>query len=297
MSNDGNEKNQTAKATKLPRWWPSLAVGVGSLVLCGLVFNLAAYFAVSPTLGYGQPFDDGAIAAWMQQNMATAKGFLSIMLPIHVAMLLLTLVAAYFSRTPLRERLGMVCSNIPLWLYLVVILGTLGVDAIAGWLFLAHMSPSEDQMALALAFTNTTGIDGAVHTFYGIVPGFVEELLFRGFVLLGLLRRWKPVYAIAVSTILFTVVHPDPFFMLAALPFGIWCCILLWRTKSIWLPVIAHTGGYIGLALLNRWYPGPTVAFFGELTVWPITIGVFCVSMLGLSLWVLFRDSGVKISG
>ncbi|MCP4684999.1 MAG: CPBP family intramembrane metalloprotease, partial [bacterium] len=231
-----------------PRVWPSLTVGIGAIVLGGLVFNMAAYFAVGPTLGPGETFGEEAIAAWMQQNMDTAKGVLSIMLPIHTAMLLLTLVAAYFSRTPLKQRLGMVCGNIPLWMYPAIVLGSLGTAAIAGWLFLAHMSPSEEQMALALAFTNTTGIDGAVHTFYGIIPGFVEELLFRGFVLLGLLRLWKPHYAIAASTLLFTIAHPEPFFMLHALPCSIWWCILLWRTKSIWPPVVAHIGAYIGLA-------------------------------------------------
>jgi len=224
--------------------------------------------------------------------MITATGFLSIMIPIHLSMVLLALLAAALSKTPFRERLGLIRGTAPWWQYPVLILGTLGTGALAGWMFLSHISPGEDQLVLAKAFTRTTGIDGIVHTFYGIVPGFAEELIFRGFVLVGLLKRWKPVYAIAVVSVLFSLIHPDPYFMLAALLPGVWFGIMVWRAQSIWPAVICHGGFYIILALINRWFDAPATGFFSEFTPLTIGVGIFGLVMLAISVWLLFKKDG-----
>ncbi len=273
-----------------PRLWPSLAVGLGALVLAGVVSNVALYLIVSPTLGPGQEFGQEAIEAWMAQNMATPAGFFRMVVPIHLTILALALLAASRSRSPILERLGLVRGRALAWHYPVLMLGTLGAAAISGWLFLAHMSPGESDMALALAFTQVGGFDGFLIILYAATMAtFSEELLFSGFVLRGLLRRWKPVYAIGLAAVLFAVTHPSPFFMLHALPLGIWSGVVVWRTRSIWPAVACHSFTNVALALLNRWYPEPTVAFFGELTFWPIAVGVFGIVMMSASVWALFR--------
>ncbi|MBU8933297.1 MAG: CPBP family intramembrane metalloprotease [candidate division Zixibacteria bacterium] len=277
--------------TKRPRWWPSVAVGAGALVLAGIVSNVMLYLIVSPTLGPGQEFGPEAIDAWMQQNMATPSGFFSMLIPIHLSILLLALLAASRSRTPLAQRLGLVRGTATLWQYPVLMLSSLGAAAISGWLFLAHISPGQSDMTLALAFAQLRGLDGALIILYtATLASFSEEMLFSGFVLRGLLRRWRPFLAIGLVALLFALIHPSPFFMLHALPIGIWGGIIVWRTGSIWPAIACHSFLNIALALLNRWYPEPTVAFFGELTFWPITVGIFGVLMMVISIRLLFRS-------
>jgi len=278
------------ETVKRLRWWPSVAVGAGSLALAGLVSNIVLYIVISPTLGPEQQFGSEVIDTWMQQNMATPAGFFKMVIPIHLSILLLALFAASRSRTPIAERLGLTQCKVLSWQYPVLMLSSLGVAAISGWLFLAHISPGADEMALALAFAQLRGFDGFIIIFYtATLAAFAEEVLFNGFVLKGLLRRWKPIYAIGLVSILFSLIHPSPFFMLHALPIGIWSCIIVWRTNSIWPTIACHSFLNIALALLNRWYPEPTVAFFGELTFWPIAVGILGVIMMGISVRFLFQ--------
>ncbi len=283
-----------SEKAKRPRIWPSLAVGAGALALAGIVSNIVLYIIISPNIEPGQEFGQKVIEAWMQKNMATPAGFFKMVIPIHLSILLLALVAGARSRTPIAERLGMVRGTAPLWQYPVLMLGSLGAAAISGWLFLAHISPGEDEMMLALAFSQLRGVAGFMIILYAAtVSTFAEELLFSGFVLRGLLRRWRPIYAIALVSALFSLIHPSPFFMLHALPIGVFGGIVMWRTRSVWPVIACHSFVNIALASLNRWYPEPTVAFFGELTFWPIAVGIVCVSMTGVSLWLLFGNGEV----
>ncbi|MCP4567480.1 MAG: CPBP family intramembrane metalloprotease [FCB group bacterium] len=275
---------------KKPRLWPSLVIALITLPVIGLVATLTINIIVGQSSDPGIQITDEIINLWMQQNMTTAKGFLSILIPIHLAMLIIALVAARFSRTPIKQRLGLVRGLLPLWQYPIVMFGAVGASALAGWLFLAHIAPGEDEMAMALAFTQTTGWNGAIIALYAaIVASFTEELLFRGFVLRGLLRRLNPFIAIVMVAVLFSLTHPSPFFMAAAFLPGVWFGIVLWRTQSVWPALACHSFGNIALALLNRWYPEPTVAFFGELTLLPIAVGIFGVVMMGVSIKLLFR--------
>ena len=267
-----------------------MIIGIGALALMFLVSNITLYVIISPTLLPGQEFGPDVIGEWMQQNMGTVSGFLKMLIPIHLAMLLLAIISAIISKVPLTERLGLVRSSIPIWQYIVFMLGGLGAAALSGWLFLAHISPADDQMALARVFTQLGGIDGAIIILYtATMATFSEELLFRGFVLRGLLQRWKPVFAVGLSSLLFVLIHPSPFFMLAVLPLSIFYGIVAWRTGSIWPAIVCHSFGNIALAILNRMYPEPTVAFFGELTLFPILVGVFGVIFLVYSIRILFR--------
>jgi membrane protease YdiL (CAAX protease family) len=73
-----------------------------------------------------------------------------------------------------------------------------------------------------------------------LVPGFVEELFYRGFLLRGLLLKWGPVASIATTGLLFAIVHGDPVSASAILPLGLWLGLVAWRTGSIWLPFSMH---------------------------------------------------------
>ena len=77
-------------------------------------------------------------------------------------------------------------------------------------------------------------------------PGISEELAFRGVVLAGFRSRYSPTTAIALSALLFALMHLDPLHALLTFPAGLWLGFLVVRTRSIYPAIAAH-------ALNNLW--------------------------------------------
>jgi membrane protease YdiL (CAAX protease family) len=75
----------------------------------------------------------------------------------------------------------------------------------------------------------------------GIIPGFAEELLFRGLILDGLIKNYSKRKAIIISALLFGIIHLNPWQFLTGLIFGLvfaWICI---KTNSILLCIYIHS--------------------------------------------------------
>jgi membrane protease YdiL (CAAX protease family) len=73
-----------------------------------------------------------------------------------------------------------------------------------------------------------------------IVPAFVEELLFRGVILNGFKDNYSQKKAIIVSSLLFGIVHLNPWQLVTAFIFGIasaWVCL---KMKSLTLSIYMH---------------------------------------------------------
>ncbi|MDP8267988.1 MAG: ABC transporter permease subunit/CPBP intramembrane protease [Candidatus Tenebribacter davisii] len=73
----------------------------------------------------------------------------------------------------------------------------------------------------------------------GILPGICEEVMFRGFILSSLKKSgfW---HGIIFTAVLFGVFHLDPFRFLPVSLLGIWLGYLAWKTKSLYVPILAH---------------------------------------------------------
>lgn len=96
----------------------------------------------------------------------------------------------------------------------------------------------------------TTDLDGAGAVLFtvGIIAPITEEPLFRGLLLRGLLRRYRPWRAIGATAVLFAVVHLNPWQAPGALVLGV---IFGWwtlRTGSIVPALLGH-------ALANVFHP------------------------------------------
>lgn len=74
----------------------------------------------------------------------------------------------------------------------------------------------------------------------GVAPAIGEELLFRGAVLRGLLPHLHAAAAIALSAVLFGLVHLEPIHVTAAVPLGLYLGVLGWVAQSVWAPMVAH---------------------------------------------------------
>jgi membrane protease YdiL (CAAX protease family) len=74
----------------------------------------------------------------------------------------------------------------------------------------------------------------------GIIPGFMEELFFRGLILDGLNRNYSPRKAIIISALLFGIIHLNPWQFYGGFIIGLfsaWICI---KTNSILLSIYIH---------------------------------------------------------
>lgn len=144
---------------------------------------------------------------------------------------------------------------------------------------LAHIGPTEPrgwQYGMALA----------------VLPALCEEVAFRGFILSGLRRRFRPWTAILLSSFLFALFHMNVFQALPAFVLGAVLAILAVRTGSL-LPGIIfhliHNGLVIGLVRLEAWLEDRGYRLEDYPAIWQAWLvgGVFCTLVAAAFFWRL----------
>src|SRR5207302_7251252 len=135
-------------------------------------------------------------------------------------------------------------SRLPLWSLPLLILAT----PLAAFIGVAMMTavikePSAQLKALEAMARAPSGAFAVVTTLcISVIPAFVEETLFRGYVQRRLLERWNPAAAIGMSSLMFVSAHLDPAHMLAVVPLGIWLGVVAWRCGAVWPSMLCHSG-------------------------------------------------------
>jgi sodium transport system permease protein len=119
-------------------------------------------------------------------------------------------------------------------------------------------------------------------TAFALVPALCEEIAFRGFILTGLHRRFRPRNAVLISALLFGLYHLNVFLFLPAFGLGIVLGLLTLRSRSIVPAVLFHCLHNALLILWARWNPGELSTAF----LW--LVGACVVAAL-LLLWGLYR--------
>lgn len=132
-------------------------------------------------------------------------------------------------------------------------------------------------------FFDALTIDSAIVfvLFVGIAPGFLEEMVFRGYTQQRLVKRWGATTGIVVTSILFGLFHITPQAILVALPLGFWFGYVAWRSGSILPAILCHFFVNSGV---NTWR---MIVKFGEISetaqdssyVCALAIGVICFAV------------------
>ncbi len=73
-----------------------------------------------------------------------------------------------------------------------------------------------------------------------IVTPIVEEIFFRGIILEGLLKNYKPIHAIILSAIIFGVSHLNPSQLILATLHGLLIGWVYWKTNSLIPGLVIH---------------------------------------------------------
>jgi membrane protease YdiL (CAAX protease family) len=81
-----------------------------------------------------------------------------------------------------------------------------------------------------------------------VAAPLIEELFFRGILLHRWARRWGTGPAVVASSALFAVLHGE---WVGHFLFGVAMCALYLRTRTLWLPILAHALSNFALALMT----------------------------------------------
>jgi len=73
-----------------------------------------------------------------------------------------------------------------------------------------------------------------------VAAPILEELIFRGIMLDGLLKKYSPVTAILISSLLFGIIHLNPWQFLTGLIIGLFSGWVYYRSRSLSLSIIIH---------------------------------------------------------
>ena len=86
------------------------------------------------------------------------------------------------------------------------------------------------------------GSQTGIFTFLAMVIAapILEELIFRGIILNGLLKNYSPIKSILISSFLFGLVHLNPWQFLTGMIIGIFSGWIYYRTRSLSLSIIIH---------------------------------------------------------
>ncbi|KPU26306.1 hypothetical protein TR13x_10715 [Caloranaerobacter sp. TR13] len=84
-----------------------------------------------------------------------------------------------------------------------------------------------------------------------------EEFLYRGIILIPLLKLFQPIVAISLTSVLFLGLHlktwNNKFVWIGSLVLGVICAISVYLTKSIWAAIIIHNLNDFGfMTLVNK---------------------------------------------
>ena len=153
----------------------------------------------------------------------------------------------------------------------------------------------------ALASQTGEGSAGSYYLVLAVLPALCEELAFRGFILMGLLRVFRPFTAVLLSAFLFSLYQMNVFQFAPHFVFGIVLGVLVLRTGSV-LPAILFHLVYNSLLfapiLLPEVFEGVGFSSEGASEVGPLRLAVsaVCVVLVSLGAVWLWRK-GQPLAG
>jgi membrane protease YdiL (CAAX protease family) len=237
----------TVVAPAKPRVWPAFTAFAALLVL-ELIAAVVVVVGVT-ILQYGPKFSFDKI----DTVVTSASGLLSSFVCTMAIAAGIALAGAWLSPQEWRERLRL--RRVPLYASLLV-MGTLGIMSVGmilsscmelGWVPRSHALDVLDHMMRSLS---PAGQVLAV-LLLGLLPGLIEELLFRGYIQTRLVARWGAAWGIFWTALMFGISHLDLMQGLFAVAVGCILGFIAHRAGSIIPAMICHAANNLASGLLS----------------------------------------------
>jgi membrane protease YdiL (CAAX protease family) len=233
--------------------------------------------------------DIGAIAMRsMQRMLGEPYGVAVLVLPGQLMLAGAAFGAAALSTRRTRERLGYVRSALPWWTLPILMITTLFFGMLGG-ILVDKIFPGRHEMMeffAAMARSGSGTVAALNVALLSVVPGFVEESLFRGYVQRRLLERWTPLAAVVVSSMFFCAAHFDPQHVTGVVPVGLWLGVIAWRSGAVWPGMICHASMNAVSFIMMRLGADPDDHATPDGMWVTLAIGA---AMTGLAIWLMRR--------
>ncbi len=125
--------------------------------------------------------------------------------------------------------------------------------------------------------------------------GFCEEMLIRGMFQGALEKRLSAVYAIVISSLVFSFIHINPWGGIQIFVIAVFLGWIAWRTGSIYPTILLHALNNFIVILFNNLDP-QSLAWYGDEQHVEPGVMVAGVLLLLLGLYGLWKSSGRKES-
>ena len=224
------------------RIWPAITVPILATICSAMLSTAALVVAGLVYTGPRVMTDSLQDLMWLEEFYTRPEGLLVLSLPSQSVLFCAALGAASLSPIPWQRRLGLTRGSLPVWNWCVFATATPLVGLVTSFFasrLLTDMGENLEILNRIIASFGGSRLP-LVFLLIAVVPGVVEELLFRGYVQTRLLARLPAASAILISSVLFAIAHMDPVHSLLVLPLGIWMGIVAWRVKSILPAMLCH---------------------------------------------------------
>lgn len=141
-------------------------------------------------------------------------------------------------------------------------------------------------------FESDYGIYGAILKVAVIAP-IVEELIFRGVIMHGLMRNYSKATAVFVSALMFALFHLNPWQFPATFVLGLLLGFLMVRTRNILLCILGHAINN-GLVLFSVQYYNElqSISFFNSSKSSQLIISFMVASVAFAFIYVITGNRG-----
>lgn len=263
--------------------WALFGIAMGTLIVGG---SMGALAVLMIEVGRGTSWEAllASQGRWMPLYIVVTE----------VTLLLCVVVAISLLRLDWRRTLRL--NPAPLLSYPLAVVGSLALglvgDFVLLWLYRAAPRLSSGVLESLKEWTSYSGplsFLGLVFTM-AVLPGICEEALFRGFIQKGFERSYRPGKAIFWASVLFSLMHIDPFQAAGVLMMGFFLGFVAYRTNSLYPSVGAHfVNNAVAVYAVNR-RPGNIEAALGENLPWSaLGVGLAVASLCILGLWHVTR--------
>lgn len=235
---DASSLTVLAPPPRPPRIWTVFVAFIAAFFVGSLVAGIVAVAIAIAIHGPGLMEDPSRLEMVITQPPI----FLPMLFATQVVLAGAAVIGGLLSRVPMRQRLRLGWPQMPWHGYVVFAIGTVALGYTSGIViellgFGDHGVLEEFEKAIASLHGPVLIIAALV---IGLSPGFGEELLFRGYIQTRLRRRWPRLLALAVTSVLFGIIHFDFVQSTFAVFLGLWLGEVTDRTGSIWPAVVGH---------------------------------------------------------
>lgn len=245
------DPTRTRSARTWPTWITLFLIFPAGMLVSVAVVIIAALALEGPELLQ----DPGGIQRFIAEIASGPMGILILIAPGQIIFLGLAIAAALPSPDPLAKRLGMLRPRGSTRTWVLLALGTPAIQLAGislGSALFDMSEPSEHLQMIAALVTNQEGFLAVslLILFASLLPG--EELFFRGYLRVGLERRWGFKVAIFLPALIFAVAHMDLMHATVILPLGLWFGWLAHKSRSTIPSIAAHLTNNLFAILLAR---------------------------------------------